>query len=98
MDDVKISLTFSVPGAKKVVEEVVRKHEKSFKVSRVPALQVINLSFDAYNHMRSEECPADYKPSKKWKFLSSKDRLEHHLNSIATSLGGKMVSYNILDN
>lgn len=56
--------------------------------------QVINLSEEAYDYYVSSEVPHGYSAhAHSWETMSKKQRLEWHLKSICSSLGGKMGSY-----
>lgn len=60
-----------------------------------PAMKHIDLSPEAYKYMTSGETP--YRSnSKKWGGLTSKQRLEAHLQRICESCNGKSFSYTIL--
>lgn len=59
-----------------------------------PAMKHINLSIDAYKYMTSGETPY-WSNSKKWGGLTSKQRLEAHLQRICESYNGKSFSYTI---
>ena len=60
-----------------------------------PAKQVIHLSLDAYNYMI--ESPVQGVTAFHWKNLSKNKRIKAHLEEMATSLGGKLESFVILE-
>ena len=61
----------------------------------VPCSQSINLTYDAYNYMTSEEKPEWFKGP--WKQMKKEQRLNAHLNRICESLNGKSYSYHVLE-
>lgn len=60
----------------------------------IPALQVINMSEEAYQYMISNEVPS-FSTKSAWNKMTGEQRLVAHLNETATSLGGKLVDYTI---
>lgn len=60
-----------------------------------PAMKHINLSPEAYKYMTSGETPY-WSNSRKWGGLTSRQRLEAHLQRICESCNGKSFSYTIL--
>lgn len=58
----------------------------------VPALQVINMSEEAYQYMISNEVPS-FSNRSTWMKMSKEQRLVAHLNETAAYLGGKLASY-----
>jgi hypothetical protein len=62
----------------------------------IPAIQVIHLSSEAYEYMRSDNCPSFVRPTR-WAMLSKKDRLEMHLKRISDAKGGISFGYTVLD-
>ena len=61
----------------------------------VPCSQSINLTYNAYNYMTSEERPEWFKGP--WKQMKKEQRLNAHLNRICESLNGKSYSYHVLE-
>ncbi len=62
----------------------------------IPAKQSLNITKESYNYMVSNECPEWHKKGE-WNKMNKTQRLESHLNRIAESLGGKMLSYQVFD-
>ena len=64
-----------------------------------PATQKLNLGKYAYDYMIGNESPYWFKPynGQKWSNLSKKQRLVAHLEGIAESLGGTLISYTVFD-
>lgn len=84
-----------------IVTDKIRKRKKlEYKKEKlvfftrkcVPALQVINMSEEAYQYMISSEVPS-FSNRSTWMKMSKEQRLVAHLNETAASLGGKLVSY-----
>lgn len=75
-------------------KKVEYKKEKLVFFTRkcVPALQVINMSEEAYQYMISSEVPS-FSNRSTWMKMSKEQRLVAHLNETAASLRGKLVSY-----
>ena len=61
-----------------------------------PALQVLNISKEAYVYMIGNECPYWIKP-KKWETMNRKEKLESHLQRIVEHLGGTSFTYQVLE-
>lgn len=62
----------------------------------IPAKQSININKEAYNYMTSRECPS-WSKTKVWSQMGAKQRLEMHLQRLAESLGGKVLSYEVFN-
>ncbi len=77
-----------------------------------PATKTININNQAYEYFISREvplaftAPKNFKPNFKvrksaneqaWLLMSEAQRLRWHLDSICTSMGGKLMSYNVLE-
>lgn len=75
-------------------KKVEYKKEKLVFFTRkcIPALQVINMSEEAYQYMISNEVPS-FSNKNTWMKMSKEQRLVAHLNEVAASLGGKLASY-----
>lgn len=62
-----------------------------------PALQVLNMSKDAYEYMIDKNCcPSWVKPSR-WTAMSTKERLESHLQRTVEHLGGISYTYQVFE-
>lgn len=61
-----------------------------------PVTQSMNIYKEAYNYMVSKECPAWEKPFK-WAQMNTEQRLKSHLQRIAESLNGTLMSYKVFD-
>ena len=79
-----------VKEGKKV--KVKREKIQFFTRKSIPALQVINMSEEAYQYMISNEVPS-FSNRSTWMKMSKEQRLVAHLNEIAAYLGGKLASY-----
>lgn len=60
------------------------------------ATQVLNMSRESYDYMTSNICP-EWESKKNWSTYSKKERLEKHLNQVASALGGKVLSYKVFE-
>lgn len=74
--------------------EVKREKFKFFTRKSIPALQVINMSEEAYQYMISNEVPS-FSTKSVWNKMTEKQRLIAHLNAIAAYLRGKLVDYTV---
>lgn len=85
-----------VEGKIKVGKKTKIKKEKIQFYTRksIPALQVINMSEEAYQYMISNEVPS-FSTKSTWNKMTGEQRLVAHLNETAASLGGKLVDYTI---
>ena len=61
----------------------------------VPCSQSINLTYDAYNYMTSEERPEWFKGP--WKKMSKEQRLVAYLHRICEDMNGTGFTYHILE-
>lgn len=61
----------------------------------VPCSQSINLTYDAYNYMTSEERPEWFKGP--WKQMKKEQRLNAHLHRICEDMNGTDFTYHILE-
>ena len=77
---------------KRPVVELITFHTRKTK----PATQSINICKDSYNYMTSKDCPP-WSKSSIWGRMSSKERLESHLQQITESLGGVSYNYQIFE-
>lgn len=84
-----------------IAEDRIRKGRKTeykkekltfFTRKCVSALQVINMSEEAYQYMISNEVPS-FSNRSTWMKMSKEQRLVAHLNETAAYLGGKLASY-----
>ncbi len=63
-----------------------------------PAQQVINMSSDTYRAFISNTKPFDFKDGPiAWKNMKKNDKLVWHLQQVAESLNGTIVSYHVFD-
>lgn len=77
--------------------EIVKRIEtKHYPLESKNAIKHININSEAYNYMKSPECPSFSKP-KIWGKLSSKQRIELHMQHICEHFHGKSYFYDILD-
>lgn len=60
------------------------------------AAQSLNISYESYQYMISNECPYWSKP-RVWNSLSKKERLEAHLQRLTEHLGGISYTYKVFD-
>lgn len=81
-----------VKKGKKV--EVKRKKLQFFTRKSIPAIQVINMSEEAYQYMISNEVPS-FSTKSVWNKMTKEQRLVAHLNETAAYLGGKLVDYTV---
>lgn len=59
----------------------------------IPARQSVNITNEAYIHyVDKSECPSFVK-TPVWSKMSKRERLESHLNEIAISRGGRILTY-----
>ena len=61
----------------------------------VPCSQSINLTYDAYNYMTSDERPEWFKGP--WKQMKKEQRLNAHLHRICEDMNGTDFTYHILE-
>lgn len=90
MDYNSIIVEDSVKQGKKV--KVSREKIQFFTRKSIPALQVINMTEEAYKYMTSNEVP-EFSNKNSWSKLSNTLRLEAHLKELATSMGGILRDY-----
>ena len=74
--------------------EVKREKLQFFTRKSIPALQVINMSEEAYQYMISNEVPS-FSTKNVWNKMTKEQRLVAHLNETAAYLGGKLVDYTV---
>lgn len=74
--------------------EVKREKIKFFTRKSIPALQVINISDEAYQYMISTEVPS-FSTKSVWNKMNKEQKLIAHLNEIASNLGGKLIDYTV---
>ena len=63
----------------------------------IPAKQSINICKDAYEAMTSSEIPYKVRNKSEWFAMSKKQRLEKHLDDIASHMGGVVESYVVFE-
>ena len=85
--DTKISVSIALPG------NALDKKSKALRYKSVK--QVINMSDEAYDNFVGNEKPYGYKGT--WATLSPAKKVSWHLNRIAESMGGNLISYQILN-
>lgn len=104
-NDIKLSLTVLVPGAKMRSKEVSFKNPKTknreLKVvyENIPVKQVIKMTYEAYNNFISKTPPSEFKGGAAYwaSNMSKLAKIEWHCNQIAEHLNGKLESFQILD-
>ena len=74
--------------------EIKREKLQFFTRKSIPALQVINMSEEAYQYMISNEVPS-FSTKNVWNKMTKEQRLVAHLNETAAYLGGKLVDYTV---
>ena len=83
-----------------VYNEVSKRLEK-VKIrmkKRKPAQQHLNICSEAYKEMISNSTPYGFEgTSFQWKKMKKNDKLIWHLQEIAKSLGGELMSYHLFD-
>ena len=92
--------TLFVTNDKREREKIVYHTRKS-----KPALQVIQLSRDAYNYFVGDEAPAGYLPDlqyskardRSWKQALTEFKIVWHLQRIAESLGGQIKEFTVFE-
>ena len=62
-----------------------------------PVTQNMHLTKEAYSYMISAENPAKGQKLFDWKRLSNRKRLKAHLQNIASSIGGVLVDFVVLE-
>ena len=92
----------TVPDFEKNIRETVEYKEAGKSITKdvfirktKPVKQVINLSEEAYEYMISSSYPYGFKGS--WDKLSRIQKVRWHCLQIAEGLGGKLISFHILD-
>lgn len=66
----------------------------------IPALQVIQMSEEAYEHMISNFCPEWFGSAggpNRWKKMSANEKLNAHLNRLCESFNGLSYSYTVFN-
>ena len=74
--------------------KVKREKLQFFTRKSIPALQVINMSEEAYQYMISNEVPS-FSTKSVWNKMTKEQRLVAHLNETAAYLGGKLIDYTV---
>ena len=85
--------TMRVEGANGSNPEIITFHTRQSR----PALQVLNMSKEAYEYMIDKNCcPSWVKPSR-WTTMNTRERLESHLQRTVKHLGGISYTYKVFE-